>query len=82
MYSYTVQAMPGHKAKFDGDTSVKYTVKRKYTPASAQQKGSADVIRTDLDYSEATALVKRFNDKEQETRAAKHEEAHRLTLKA
>ena len=60
MYIYTVQAMPGYKAKFDGDTSVKYNVKRKHTPASAKLKSSTDVIRTDLDYTAATTLVKKF----------------------
>ena len=76
MYIYTIEAMPGHKAKFDGDTSVKYNVRRKYNSGSADQKNRTDVIRTDLDYSEATALVTKFNDKERESRAIKHEVAH------
>ena len=71
MYIYTMQATPGSKAKFDGDTSVKYIVRRKHTPASASHKSTTAVIRTDLDYAEATALVKRFNDKERESRPAK-----------
>ncbi|HEX8687787.1 MAG TPA: hypothetical protein VF736_08790 [Pyrinomonadaceae bacterium] len=77
MYIYTMQAMPGCKAKFDGDTSVKYRVRRKHTSASAGHKSTTDVIRTGLDYTEATALVKRFNDKEQESRPAKDEYGHR-----
>lgn len=81
MYVYTMQSMPGYKAKFDGDTSVKYKVRRKYTSASADQKSRTDVIRTDLGYVEATAMVKKFNDKEREARAIRHE-ARRLTLKA
>ncbi|MDQ3802903.1 MAG: hypothetical protein M3416_03500 [Acidobacteriota bacterium] len=81
MYIYTMQTMPGHKAKFEGDTTVKYKVRRKYTSASANQKSRTDVIRTDMGYSEATALVKKFNDKEREARAIKHE-ARRHTLKA
>ena len=81
MYFYTMQAMAGYKAKFDGDTSVKYKVSRKYTPASADQKSRTDVIRTDLGYSEAAEMVKKFNDKEREARAIKHE-ARRLALKA
>ena len=71
MYIYTMQATPGSKAKFDGDTSVKYIVRRKHTPASASHKSTTAVIRTDLDYAEATALVKRFNDKERESRPVK-----------
>jgi hypothetical protein len=75
MYIYTIEAMPGHKAKFDGDTSVRYNVRRKYTSASADRKNSTDVIRADMDYSEATALVTKFNDKEREARAIKREAA-------
>ncbi|HEV2863095.1 MAG TPA: hypothetical protein VGX48_18915 [Pyrinomonadaceae bacterium] len=68
MYIYTVQAMPGCKAKFEGDTSVKYRVRRKDTSASANHKSRNDVIRTDLGYTEAAAMVERFNDKERESR--------------
>ena len=71
MYTYTMQAMPGCKAQFDGDTSVQYRVRRKQTAASASHKSRTDDIRTDLGYTEATALVKRFNDKELESRALK-----------
>lgn len=81
MYIYTVQAMPGYKAKFDGDTSVKYNIKRKHTPAIANHKSRTDVIRTDMDYVEATALVKKFNDKEREARAIRNEEYSRRTPK-
>jgi hypothetical protein len=77
MYIYTVQTMPGHKAKFDGDTSVQYRVRRKNTSVSAGHKSSSDVIRTDMDYTEATAMVKRFNDKEREARAIKAEKDSR-----
>ena len=73
MYIYLVQAMPGNKAKFDGDTSVKYKVRRKYISDSVNQKSRIDDIRTDLDYAEATALAQRFNDKEREARAIKSE---------
>ena len=82
MYIYTIQAMPGYKAKFDGDTSVQYRVRRKNTSASASQKSSSDVIRTDLGYTEAAALVKRFNDKEREARAMKNEKESRHTSHA
>jgi hypothetical protein len=81
MYFYTMQAMPGYKAKFDGDTSVKYQIKRKHTPATSNHKSTTVVIRTDVGYSEATEMVKRFTDKEQEAQAIK-DEARRLALKA
>jgi len=69
MYTYTMQAMPGSKAQFDGDTSVQYRVRRKHTSKSASHKSRTDDIRTDLGYTEATDMVKRFNDKELESRA-------------
>lgn len=78
MYVYTMQAMPGNKAKFDGDTAVKYQVRRKHTVATARDKSSTAVIRTDMDYTEATALVQRFNDKERESRAIKKSADSRL----
>ncbi len=79
MYIYTMQAMPGRKAQFDGDTSVTYRVRRKHTPASAGHRSTTDVIRTDLGYAEATALVQRFNDKERESRFTKDEHGPRPT---
>ena len=69
MYTYTMQAMPGYKAQFDGDTSVQYRVRRKHTSAAANHKSRTDDIRTDMGYTEAMELVKRFNDKEREARA-------------
>jgi hypothetical protein len=78
MYIYTMQAMPGYKAKFDGDASIKYQVRRQ-TTASAKAKSSTAVIRTDMGYTEATALVKIFNDKELESRAIRNKAASRLT---
>ena len=77
MYIYAMKAMPGSKAKFEGDTSVRYELRRKHTSAGAQQKSRTDVIRTDLSYEEALALVKRFNDKERESRAFKNKEDSR-----
>jgi hypothetical protein len=79
MYIYTMQAMPGYKAKFDGDTSARYKIRRTQTSASPRHKSNTAVIRTDLGYTEATALVKRFNDKERESLARKKEAASRLT---
>ena len=82
MYIYTMQAMPGCKAQFEGDTSIRYRVRRKHTSASAGHKSTTDDIRTDLSYAEATALVERFNDKERESRSIKFEHATRPTPSA
>jgi hypothetical protein len=82
MYMYTMQAMPGCKAQFDGDTSIRYRVRRKHTSTSAGHKSTTDDIRTDLDYADATALVERFNDKERESRSIKLEHASRSTSSA
>jgi hypothetical protein len=78
MYIYTVQAMPGFKAKFDGDPSINYRVRRTNTSPSAKDKSRTDVIRTELGFTEATELVKRFNDKEHDARAVRNEAASRL----
>ena len=70
MYIYTMQAMPEYKAKFDGDATARYKIKRTQTFASPRhKKNSTAVIRTDVGYTEATAMVKRFNDKERESLA-------------
>jgi hypothetical protein len=79
MYIYTVQAMPGSKAQFDGDESVKYQIKRAHTATSAKDKIRTAVIRTDMTHAGAAELVKRFNDKERESRAIKKEADSRLT---
>jgi len=79
MYIYTLQAMPGSKAKFDGDTSVLYRVRRTQTSTSDDRKSQTDVIRTNLGYEEAMALVKRFNDKEGESRSARNEQGSHPT---
>lgn len=70
MYIYTLQVMPGCKAKSEGDPSVRYRIRREQTSASGDRKVPADVIRTDLGHDEAEAMVKRFNDKEREARLA------------
>jgi hypothetical protein len=73
MYIYTVQAMPGQKAKFDGDPSIKYQVKRQNTSLKTGQKGRSEIIRTNLDYEAAVAVIKVFNDKEGESQIRKDE---------
>ena len=81
MYTYTMKAVPGCKAQFDGDTSVRYEIRRKHTSTSAPHKSRTDVIRTDLGYTAAAALVKKFNDKEREARLIKNWVGSRLTPK-
>ena len=73
MYRYTVQPMPGQKAKFEGDTSIKYQVTRHNTDVATKHKNVKDVIRTGLEYDEAMALIKGFNDKEQDTQKRRDE---------
>ena len=77
MYIYTVQPMPGQKAKFDGDPSIKYQVKRQNTALKTGQKGRSEIIRTNLDYEAAVAVIKIFNDKEGESQVRKGEAAAR-----
>ena len=75
MYKYTVQPMPGQKAKFEGDTSIKYRVIRHNANVATKHKNLRDTIRTDLDYNEAMALIKVFNDNEQATQLRRDEKA-------
>jgi hypothetical protein len=82
MYIYMMQAMPGYKAKFEGDTSVKYRIRRRLISAPVGHKSSTAVIRIDLGYAVATALVKSFNDKERESLARKKEAASRPAPRA
>ncbi len=77
MYIYTVQAMPGQKAKFEGDTAIKYRVKRQNTSVSAKQKGHTQIIRTNLEYEEAIALINGFNSMEAKSQDKKNVEARR-----
>ena len=67
--------MPGQKAKFEGDTSVKYQVIRHNTDVATKHKRLTDTIRTNLDYDEAMALIKVFNDKEEATQVRRDEKA-------
>ena len=75
MYRYTLKPMPGQKAKFEGDTSIKYQVIRHNTGVATKHKNRTDIIRTDVDYDEALALIKGFNDKEQATQLRRDEKA-------
>jgi hypothetical protein len=64
MYIYTIQAMPGQKAKFEGDTSIKYRVKRVNDSIAVSKKGRTEIIRDNLEYDEAMALIEGFNSME------------------
>ena len=64
MYIYTVETMPGFKAKTVGDTTVMYRIKRQDTSLTVGKKGRSEIIRTNLEYDEAMAQIKIFNDKE------------------
>ena len=75
MYIYTVQAMPGQKAKFEGDTSVKYQIKRVNTDIAASKKGRSEIIRTNLEYEDAVRLTEGFNDKEGKSQSIREEVA-------
>jgi hypothetical protein len=73
MYIYTVQAMPGQKAKFEGDTSIKYRVKRVNDSIAASQKGRSEIIRENLEYDEAMALINNFNHMEGKSQVIRDE---------
>lgn len=75
MNLYTVQPMPGQKAKFEGDTSIKYRVKRIDDSIPAGKKGRMLIIRIDLGYDEAMALINSFTNMEGITQDRRNEEA-------
>ncbi len=75
MYRYTIQPMAGQKAKFEGDTSVKYEVTRHNTAVATKHKNMKDIIRTNLEYDEAVALIKIFNDREKDTQTRRDQKA-------
>jgi hypothetical protein len=75
MYIYTIQAMPGQKPK--DDSPIKYRIKRVNTDIPTSGKGRSEFIRDNLDYDEATALIKSFNDMEGKSQDMRHEEAER-----
>jgi hypothetical protein len=75
MFIYTVQAMPGQKAKFEGDTSIKYRVKRVDDSIPVSKKGRSEIIRENLEYDEAIALINGFNTMEGKSQAIREEAA-------
>jgi hypothetical protein len=64
MYIYKIELMPGYKATSASDTSGKYQIRRYRADTSVKDKKHREIIRTNLDYDEAMAQIKIFNDKE------------------
>ena len=75
MFIYTIQVMPGQKAKFEGDTSVKYRVKRLDDSIPTSKKGRVEIIRDNLEYAEAVELINGFNSMEGKSQAIRNEVA-------
>jgi hypothetical protein len=75
MYIYTIHAMPGQKAKFEGDPSVKYRVKRVNDAIAVAKKGRSEIIRENLEYDEAVELVNGFNNMEGKSQVIREEVA-------
>lgn len=75
MFIYTVQAMPGQKAKFEGDTSIKYRVKRLDDSIASGKKGRTEIIRDNLEYDEAIELINGFNAVEGRSQGIREEVA-------
>jgi hypothetical protein len=75
MYIYTIQAMPGQKAKFEGDTSVKYRIRRVNDSIAVAKKGRSEIIRENLEYAEALEMVNGFNSMEGKSQVIRDETA-------
>ena len=75
MYIYTIQAMPGQKAKFEGDPSVKYRIRRVNDSIAVAKKGRSEIIRENLDYAEALEMVNGFNSMEGKSQVIREETA-------
>jgi hypothetical protein len=72
--------MPGQKAKFAGDPSIKYQVKRVDSSLNIGKKGRSVIIRTDLEYDAAVAITKTFNVQEELSQVRKDEAARENAL--
>jgi hypothetical protein len=71
VYVYKAELMPGYKAESPDDTSGKYQIRRHRIDISIKDKKHRDIIRTNLDYDEAMAQIKRFNEIESRPQGAK-----------
>lgn len=75
MFIYTIQPMPGQKAKFEGDTSIKYRVKRLDDSIPSSKKGRTEIIRENLEYDKAVELINGFNAMEGKSQGIREEVA-------
>jgi hypothetical protein len=75
MFIYTIHPMPGQKAQFEGDTSIKYRVKRVDDSIQVSKKGRSEIIRDNLEYADAVALIDIFNGKEGKSQTMREEAA-------
>lgn len=75
MFIYSIQAMPGQKAKFEGDTSIKYRIKRVDDSIGVGKKGRSEIIRDNLEYNEAIELISGFNVMEGKSQGIREEVA-------
>ena len=75
MFIYSVQPMPGQRAKFEGDSSIKYRVKRVDDSIPVGKKGRSQIIRDNLEYDQAMELINGFNGMEGKSQAMREEVA-------
>ena len=75
MFIYTIHPMPGQKAKIEGDTSIKYRVKRVDDSSPVSKKGRSEIIRENLEYGEAVELINGFNRMEGKSQIIREEVA-------
>lgn len=75
MFIYTIHPMPGQKAKVEGDTSIKYRIKRIDDSLAAGKKGRSEIIRDNLEYDEAVRLIDGFNNMEGKSQGMREEAA-------
>ena len=75
MFIYTVEPMPGRKAKVEGDTSIKYRVKRVDDSIPVGKKGRSQIIRDNLEYDQALELINGFNGMEGKSQVIREEVA-------
>jgi hypothetical protein len=75
MFIYTIHPMPGQKAKVEGDTSIKYRLKRVDDTLAVGKKGRSEIIRDNLEYDEAVELMNGFNSKESKSQVIREEVA-------
>ena len=62
-------------AQSEGDTSIKYRIKRVDDTLATGKKGRSEIIRENLEYDEAMKLVERFSSMESKSQAMREEAA-------